>query len=47
MARRPIPHTLDKWEAMAREEVEIKALLDASIGPEKPQNWISSRESRY
>ena len=47
MARRPIPRTLDEWEATTREEVEIKALLDASIGPGKPQNWISSRESRY
>ena len=47
MARRPIPHTLDEWEATTREKVEIKALLDASIGPGKPQNWISSRESRY
>ena len=47
MARRPIPHTLDEWEATTQEEVEIKALLDASIGPGKPQNWISSRESRY
>ena len=47
MARQPIPRTLDEWEATTREEVEIKALLDTLIGPGKPQNWISSRESRY
>ena len=36
MAKRPIPHTLDKWEATAQEEVEIKALLDVSIELGKP-----------
>lgn len=38
---------LDQWQAMTREEVEIKALVDVSLGSGKPQHWISSRESQW
>ena len=30
--QRPIPRTLDQWQSMAREEVEIQTLKQASLG---------------
>ncbi len=31
----PIPLTLDDWQRMAREEIQIKALIKASVGEGK------------
>jgi len=32
---------------MAREEIQIKALIKASVGEGKAKPWLSSRESHY
>lgn len=44
--RRPVPRTLDDWQAMAREEVEINTMKKASLGA-RPKFWLSSRESLW
>jgi len=43
----PIPLTLDNWQRMAWEEIQIKALIRASVGEGKTKPWLSSRESHY
>jgi hypothetical protein len=44
LRRRPVPLTIDQWQAMAREEVEVRALTAASLG-NKPKGWLVSRDS--
>lgn len=44
--RQSIPRTLDQWQSMAREEVEIQTLKQASLGS-KPKFWMTSRDSLW
>ena len=46
LQRRPIPRTLDEWQTMAREEVEIQTLMGAAMGA-KPKGWLVSQDSRF
>ena len=46
LQRRPIPRTLDQWQIMAREEVEIQTLMGAAMGT-KPKGWLVSRDSCF
>lgn len=47
LERRPIPRSLDDWQWMAREEIEAKALIDASLGTGRKKGWLSSRQTRW
>jgi DNA polymerase III alpha subunit (gram-positive type) len=44
--RQPIPRTLDQWQSMVREEVEIQTLKQASLGS-KPKFWMTSQDSLW
>ena len=46
LQRQPIPRTLDQWQTMAREEVEIKTLMGVAMGT-KPKGWLVSQDSRF
>ena len=44
--RQPIPRTLDQWQSIAREEMEIQTLKQASLGS-KPKFWMTSHDSLW